>query len=196
MNRQDFLARLAAALASLQDAEVHKILVYYDEMISDRMEDGMTEQEAVASFGGVDALAQRILEETPFMQRVAAKAKTGNRGLMLVLLVLGFPIWFPLLMGAGALLIGLLVTLFALAVTVVILFVAFGFAGVVCICAGFVRFATLGFASGLFALGTGMVLAALGVFSWFLMVGGLRALSSLCGSLLRWVGSLFRRKAV
>ncbi|ODU57978.1 MAG: hypothetical protein ABT01_01185 [Clostridium sp. SCN 57-10] len=194
MNRQDFLTRLAAALASLTDGEVHKILVYYDEIISDRMEDGMTEQEAVESFGSVSALAQRILAETPLAQRVAAKAQTKNKGVLILLLAVTSPVWLPLLLAVGGVLLGLLGALFGIAVSLVAVFVSFAVASVACFIAGMARFATLGVASGLFAMGAGLILAALTVFGWFLMVGGVRALRAAARALYRRAALLFRRK--
>lgn len=194
MNRQDFLTRLAAALASLPDGEVHKILVYYDEMISDRMEDGMTEREAVESFGSVSALAQRILAETPLAQRVAAKAQTKNRGVLILLLAVTLPVWLPLLLAVGGALLGVLGTLFGLSVALVAIFVSFAVASVTCLITGIVRFATLGVASGLFAIGAGLILAALTVFGWFLMAGGVCAIRKLARALYRRIALLFRRK--
>lgn len=194
MNRQDFLTRLAAALASLTDGEVHKILVYYDEIISDRMEDGMTEQEAVESFGSVSALAQRILAETPLAQRVAAKAQTKNKGVLILLLAVTAPVWLPLLFAGGGVLLGVLGTLFGLAVALVAVFASFAIASVGCIIVGIARFATLGVASGLFALGAGMIFAALTVFGWFMMVGGVQGMMRVLRALYRKIALLFRRK--
>ena len=41
MTKQDFLAALERALAKLPHAEVQQAIAFYDEAISDRVEDGM-----------------------------------------------------------------------------------------------------------------------------------------------------------
>ena len=48
MNKQEFLSALQNALAGLPKKDRQKTLAFYSEMIDDRMEDGMTEEEAVA----------------------------------------------------------------------------------------------------------------------------------------------------
>lgn len=49
MTKQLFLNELAAALHSLPREERYRTLGYYDELIDDRMEDGQSEEDAVAS---------------------------------------------------------------------------------------------------------------------------------------------------
>ena len=48
MTRELFLKDLNNALAGLGGEEVESILAYYSEMIDDRVEDGLTEEQAVA----------------------------------------------------------------------------------------------------------------------------------------------------
>ena len=50
MTKQDFLAALERALAKLPHAEVQQAIAFYDEAISDRVEDGMSENDAAVSY--------------------------------------------------------------------------------------------------------------------------------------------------
>ena len=57
----DLYRRLAGNGMNAEQAEQH--LTYYAEMLADRMEEGMAEEQAVASMEDVDTIARRILEE-------------------------------------------------------------------------------------------------------------------------------------
>ena len=48
MNKTEFLDALRHALGKLPSYEVEQSIAFYAEMIDDRIEDGMSEQEAVA----------------------------------------------------------------------------------------------------------------------------------------------------
>lgn len=65
MTRAQFLGdlyrRLTGSGMDAEQAEQH--LTYYAEMLADRMEEGMDEDEAVAGMEDVDTIARRILEE-------------------------------------------------------------------------------------------------------------------------------------
>jgi uncharacterized membrane protein len=61
MNKQDFLAQLKESLASLPANDAEERLCFYSEMIDDRMEDGLSEGEAILSIGSVPEIAAQIL---------------------------------------------------------------------------------------------------------------------------------------
>ena len=63
MTKQQFLTALAEKLNVLDPAERDKILNFYAQMLDERIEDGMTEEEAVATMEPVDAIADEILAE-------------------------------------------------------------------------------------------------------------------------------------
>jgi len=63
MTREQFLNNLYHRLGGLTQEQAEQHLTYYAEMLADRMEEGMTEEEAVASMEDVDTIARRILEE-------------------------------------------------------------------------------------------------------------------------------------
>ena len=63
MKKLEFINELGGALSDLPPEEVRPILDYYMEIIADRMEDGLTEEAAIASLGPIDALAKKLLAE-------------------------------------------------------------------------------------------------------------------------------------
>lgn len=63
MTRREFLNNLYSRLGNLSREQAEQHLMYYAEMLADRMEEGMSEEEAVASMEPVDTIARRILQD-------------------------------------------------------------------------------------------------------------------------------------
>ena len=70
MNKYEFLGRLRERLAGLPPKDIDASLDYYAELIADRIEDGMSEEEAVAALGTIDEIVAQILEDTPLPKLV------------------------------------------------------------------------------------------------------------------------------
>lgn len=79
MNKEVFLHQLRVRLTQLPPQEAQKQLDYYAELIDDMMEDGVSEEAAVASFGDVNLLAQQILQDASLSHLVRAKATPKKR---------------------------------------------------------------------------------------------------------------------
>ena len=58
MNKKEFLRVLSRSLRGMPRAERAQSLEYYGEMIQDRMEEGLSEEEAVARLGSADEIAR------------------------------------------------------------------------------------------------------------------------------------------
>lgn len=104
MNKQEFLTSLRSTLSGLPKADIEERIAFYGEMIDDRIEEGMSEEEAVAAIGTVDEIRKQTLKDIPLQKLVIEKVKPKRalRAWEIVLIVLGFPVWFPLLMAAGS----------------------------------------------------------------------------------------------
>lgn len=70
----DLYRRLSGNGMKAEQAEQH--LTYYAEMLADRMEEGMSEDEAVGSMEDVETIARRVLEEEGLSYRPPEKAVT------------------------------------------------------------------------------------------------------------------------
>ena len=75
MTKQEFLDRLHRSLAGLPLEDAEERLAFYDEMIDDRMEEGLAEEEAVSSFGAQEEIADQILSEIPLSRLVRERVK-------------------------------------------------------------------------------------------------------------------------
>ena len=96
MRKEEFLAALRSALGKLPEQDIRASLEFYAEMIDDRMEDGATENEAVAAMGDANAIAAQIIAEMPPIPKAVARMKTSNRTVNIVLAIVLSPIWIPL----------------------------------------------------------------------------------------------------
>ena len=63
MNKQEFLDKLKKKLSTLSKKEREERLAFYGEMIDDRVEEGLTEAEAVKGIGAVDVVAAQIVDD-------------------------------------------------------------------------------------------------------------------------------------
>ena len=112
MKREEFTEALKLALKDLPEQEIQSSLAYFNEMIDDRIDEGMTEEEAVADLGRVDEIAAKLLAENQtLVERVKDKLMPKRRLAIweIILLILGFPIWGSLLLAAVAILFSMLI---------------------------------------------------------------------------------------
>ena len=102
MKKQEFLSSLRSKLQGLPPSDIDERISFYSEMIDDRMDEGKSEEEAVAEIGSVDDVVMDIAKDTPLVKLVKEKMKPKRRirAWEIVLIVLGFPLWFPLLITA------------------------------------------------------------------------------------------------
>lgn len=72
MNKQAFLSALRKGLTGLPENDIEHSIEFYSEMIDDRIEEGMSEEEAAASIGNIDDIVSQILSETSLTKLVKA----------------------------------------------------------------------------------------------------------------------------
>ena len=78
MKKQEFLTALWKQLSDLPNDDVERSLDYYSEMIDDRVEAGMSEEDAVAEIGSVEDVAKQIAAEAPKRKAEKAAAASGD----------------------------------------------------------------------------------------------------------------------
>ena len=195
MTKEQFLYALRMRLSQLPESEIQKSLSYYDEMISDLMDDGMTEYEAVDHIGDVGEVAEQILSEQPLSTLIKTKVKPrrGWTPLAIVIAVIGSPIWLSILIALCAIGISLYVTMIAIAISVFAVVISLVVAGIGMIIAAFLSFAHS--AGGMLALiGGGIAVIGLGVLAFIAAKYIVKGLVLLTKSIGRWVKSLFIKR--
>lgn len=77
MTKRQFFDALSERLRALPKEELNRTITYYNEIIEDYIEDGMSEAQVVAQLEPVDVIASRILHEE--QDGVAAEQLTKQR---------------------------------------------------------------------------------------------------------------------
>lgn len=195
MTRTEYLLSLDAALGQLPEMERKKQLDFYSEMIDDMLEDGMSEAEAVEKLGDPHAAAEKVLQELPLKALVRSRMRPsgGWTAATIVLLILGSPIWFSLLIALMAVVLSVYVVIWALIAALFAVVVAIGAAGLASVV--LLLWALPGsLAAVLMIGGAGIGLMGLAVLAFVGAVYGARALVRLTGLLALWIRSLFIRR--
>lgn len=162
MTKLTFLMSLKDKLSGLPRKDIEEQLSFYSEMIEDRVEEGLSEEEAVAAVGSLEDIVNQIQAEMP--QINSAEGKRHLTAWEIVLLVLGFPLWFPLLVAAFAVLLSLYVSWWAVIVSLWAIFVSVVASAFALILCG-IGFAFTGMVlSGIGVLGAGLACAGFSVF--------------------------------
>ena len=170
MKKQEFITKLEEKLCRLPKKEVDERLNFYSEIIEDKIEDGLTEEQAVADIGSIDEVVNQIIAEIPLSKIVKEKVKSKGKmsGLTITLLCVGFPVWFPLLISAIAVAFSLYVVLWSLVIS--------AFAVKISLCAGVIYGIVCGIhyaiidkaISGLAFIGCAIILIGLTIFAYYL----------------------------
>lgn len=126
MTRDEFLGRLGELLACLPAEQVEETKAFYAEAIADRMEDGMSEEEAVAAMGAPGEVAEATLDDLPAVPRAIARTRRRSTALLWVLTIVGSPVWVPLLAVFAAVAVTVYICIWVLALCVWIVAAALG----------------------------------------------------------------------
>ena len=186
MNKEQFLDELRRELSGLPQEDIEERIAFYEEMIADRMDEGISEEEAISEIGSVEEIARQIMSEIPLTKLVKEKVrpKRSLKAWEIVLLVLGSPVWIPLAIAVVAVLLSVYAVLWA--VVICVYAVDFSFAvGTLAGVVGVFAYLKAGNPVGaLFSLGTGIVCAGLAILMFFVSVWITKAVIKLGGRIL------------
>ncbi len=165
MNKNEFLTELRAALAGLPEDDIEKSLEFYSEMIDDRIEEGLSEEDAVADLGSIEEIRAQIVKDTPITKIIKerVKPKRSFRGWEIAVIIIGFPLWFPLLIAAAAVIFSVYVTLWSLIVVLFSVEISFAAGAIGGVLGSIPMFILGNAAAGVLLLGGALVCAGLGI---------------------------------
>ncbi len=180
MNKHEFLAELRKRLSDLPPETVRSTLDYYSEIVDDRMEEGMTEEAAVEAVGTLDEVASEILDATSSAKTGKAHVKPHRKTApwVIVLLILGSPVWIALLAAAFVIVLATYIVIWSVTIAL--------WATELCLAAGsvagivaspFIMLHGNHSWSGMACLGAGLILAGLSIFMFY---GCLNATKGMC----------------
>lgn len=169
MNKQEFLLQLQKGLYGLPQDDIEERLTFYSEMIEDRIEEGLCENEAVLAIGSVDDIVAQVVADIQLTKIAKERIRTKRRlkTWEITLLILGSPIWISLGISAVAVILSLYISLWAV---IICLWAVFGsligcsfgaiITGVLFTCKGNVL-------TGIATIGIGIFCAGLSIFMFY-----------------------------
>ncbi len=193
MTKAEFLLHLGGLLEQLPEEDRQRHLEFYSEMIDDKTEEGMTEEQAVESLGSIPALANDILREMPLpvLVKTAVKPKNGWTPLAIVLAIVGFPIWLPIAIALGAVLLSVYVVIWAVVVCLFAAVLSIFAAG---ICFFWMMFFREGLANTMVLAGFGFGCAGLGILAFYGALAAAKGIVKLTAAIARGIKSIFIRR--
>jgi uncharacterized membrane protein len=141
-------------------------------MIDDRIEEGLSEEEAVSEIGPIDKVVSQTESETESLDEIP-QAPTHKRKIKvweIVLLILGAPLWAPLLIAAVAVIFSLYVVLWSLVISVWSIFITIAACMIGGLVSGIFFVINGNTLAGIAVVGVGIACAGLSIFLFFASV--------------------------
>lgn len=198
MNKMEFLNILFMRLDGLPKDEVEQTLEFYEEIISDKVEDGLTEEEAVAQLGPISDIVSQVMSEISLSKivRERLRPKRELRIWELVLIILGAPLWFPILIAFFAVFFSLYVVVWSIVISLYAIDISLGVSGLVGIL-GLFFYANIGNgAAATFVFGAGLACIGLAILVFIVSAITIKWLLNFTKELLLKVKKIFIRKEV
>lgn len=169
MIKKEFLSQLRTGLAGLPQRDIEERLSFYSEMIDDRMEEGLPEEEAVAAVGNVQDIVSQIIGDIPLakLAKERVKAKGRLKPWEIVLLILGCPIWLSLAIAAVAVVFSLYISLWSVIIALWAVFASLAVCSFGVAVEGIVLACIAHTVSGMAMLAAGIVCAGLSIFMFY-----------------------------
>lgn len=192
MNKQEFREAIAEKLAGLSKEDIDKAVAFYTEAVNDRIDEGMSEEEAVKDVGSPDEIAKQILLDTPLPKVIKAKSSTKRelKGWQIALIIIGFPVWFPILLALIITFFSIYISLWAVVVSLYATLAALAIGGI-----GAIVFSIIGVsataAGGFAAFGMGLALLGITLFLYFPVKWASIGLVKLIGQFVKLIKKIF-----
>ena len=196
MRKQEFLAQLRKGLSGLPQNDIEERLTFFNEMIDDQMEEGLSEEEAVSAVGTVNEIVTQVVAETPLAKIAKERIKSKRRLSTgeIVLLVLGSPIWLPLVIAASVVILSLCISLWAVMVSLWAVFVSLA-AGSIAGVLSCIIFAIGGnVAAGIAMLAAGIVCAGLSILMFYGCKTATKGILMFTKKMAIWIKNCFIKK--
>lgn len=196
MSKQEFLAQLRKGLSGLPQDDIAERLTFYSEMLEDRIEEGLSEEEAVSAIGNIDEIVQQVIADIPLI-KIANERIRLKRHLKvweIVLLAIGSPIWLSLGIAAAAVILALYVSVWSVIVSLWAVFGALAVCAVGSVPACIIFTAGGSGVSGIAMLAAGIVCAGLSILMLYGCMAATKGTLILTKKIAMWIKNCFIKK--
>ena len=196
MTKQEFLSGLREKLSGLPHEDTEERLNFYSEIIDDRMEEGLSEEEAILAVGSADEIAAQILSDFKPSQteNKEKKAKKTRSAAEIVLIALGFPLWSPLLIAVLSIALAVYAVILSAVFSIWAVFAALAGSSLGVVFSGAVFLSTGKPVSGIAMVGAGLALAGLTIFAFFGCRASTQFVFDFTKKAVIWIKNLFAKK--
>ena len=176
LTKEKFILKLSLRLKDLDTSDIEKACEFYSKMIDDRVDDGMSKEEAIEALGPMDyieaSIRDNIRNNASFTHIcnndtlddiLPIKEKRELNGSVLILLILSFPIWFSLIVLALALALAIFIGIWAVVCSSYIANAALGVGGLATLLSGFGFLFTGNFSPAVLAISEALLLIGAGL---------------------------------
>lgn len=197
MRKEEFLQKLRQAAGRMHPLERERMLEFYNEVIEDRVEEGVGEEAAVESLGPVERIVAKALAEQekaaldpPRSAGWFQGLSAGGKTLFIILLIFGGPIALSVAAGLAAAALSLYLAAW---ICIASLYIA---AAALAVCAvtylfPLARLMPMHLGPALFQVGTCLFAAGLAIFAWLAAVKLTKLFAAATVRFCRW---LFHRR--
>lgn len=125
MNKTQFCSLLGNKLKPyLSPKEIYKTLNFFEEMIDDRIDEGLSEEEAVSQLGDINIIVDQILDEHNIGKKQTKLVwRFIPRELGFINIVLLFPAWIIIFSLVASLFIVILSIIFSIVFSIIAIFI-------------------------------------------------------------------------
>lgn len=196
MSKQEFLIKLCCALKGLPESDIEERIEFYSEIIDDKMEEGISEAEAVASLGNVDDIAKQILASTPIIKIVKERInkKVSLKVWEIVLLVLGAPIWLSVLVSVLSVVLSIYICLWVVIISLWSVFASLCACVLGGIASGVIFACTNQLYAGIAMWSASICIAGISIFAFFGCRAATNGLLLLTKKIALWIKKCFIKK--
>lgn len=198
MSKQEFLEQLRKGLSGLPHDDIEERLIFYSEMIEDRIEEGLSEEEAVSAVGSVEKIVDQVIVDIP-LSKIAIERIKPKRQLSageIILLALGSPIWVSLGIAVIAVILSLYISLWSVMVSLWSVFVSFAVGSVASVPACIILGIGGNGTGGIAMLAAGIVCAGLSIFMFYGCKAATKGTLILTKKIAIWIKNCFIKKEV
>jgi uncharacterized membrane protein len=175
MNKKTFEQELVKRLSKTFPAlEIQNAVNYYAEIIDERVEQGESEEEVIASFGEMNTIVSKITAEIVVNRSNSKSVKDAWRNFFIILAICSSPVLVPVAIGAVAVVASLVIAMVAVVFSLLI-------------AAGAILIALIPVVIGLFATGAGAAEILIGIGVAFVVLGLLTIVVIKCYQIGVWV---------
>ncbi len=196
MTKREFLTQLRAKLSALPQDDIEERVIFYSEMIDDRMEEGLSEEEAVAAIAFTEEIPNQAIADALPSKTISntLKPKRQLSALAILLIVIGFPIWFSLGIAAASVVFSIYAALWSMVICFWAVFVSVACCALAWVLSG-IGLACNGHAlPGIATIGAGIACSGLAIFIFYGCSASTKGIASLTKRFVLWLKCLLTRK--